>query len=471
MNQSKSKIVAVILAAGEGKRMKSKKSKVLQQVGGRAMIDAVIEAATGAGADEVVVVVGHMADQVIAHVGTRAQCVFQHERLGTGHAVLQAKAHFGVANATTDAAETTVLVLCGDTPIITKETLKKMLDTHRRDGNSGTFMTAITDNPFAYGRIVRGADGAVLKIVEEVDCTPEEAKIKELNSGMYCFKGADLLMALSQLGNNNNQGEYYLTDTLEILNRNHKRCGAYVVEEFDETMGVNDRSQLAVAEAIIRRRCAEKHMTNGVSIIDPLNTYIAEDAVIGMDTVIYPGTIIDAGVTIGEDCVIGPQARLTKAKIGDGVTINQSTVIESEIGDETKIGPFAYIRPNCKIGKGVKIGDFVEVKNATIGDKCAISHLTYVGDSDVGRNVNIGCGVVFVNYDGQQKHRSTIADNCFIGCNTNLVSPIQMGEGAYTAAGSTITEDVPAFALAIARERQVNKLDWVKTKGKVRKEK
>ena len=468
MIENKSKIVAVILAAGEGKRMKSKKSKVLQQVGGKAMIDAVISAAKGAGADEIVVVVGHMADQVVAHVEGRATCVYQNERLGTGHAVLQAKDFFGAAPTY---SAPTILVLCGDTPIITSETLKKMIESHRNEGNSGTFLTAITNEKYAYGRIVREADGSINRIVEEVDCTPEEAAIKELNAGMYCFKGDDLLLALSQLGNNNNQGEYYLTDTLEILNRNKKRCGAYVVEHFDETLGVNDRSNLATAEGIIKKRCAEKHMANGVSIIDPANTYISEDAVIGMDTVIYPGTIIDDGVTIGEDCKIGPNSRLSSTRIGDGVTVNNSIVVESEVGNNTKIGPFAYIRPGSKIGKDVKIGDFVEIKNSDIGDKCSISHLTYVGDSDVGRNVNIGCGVVFVNYDGQKKHRSLVADNCFIGCNTNLVSPIKIGEGAYTAAGSTITEDVPAFALAIARERQTNKLDWVKSKNKVREEK
>jgi len=458
------KVIAVILAAGEGKRMKSKKSKVLQQVGGRAMIDAVMDAAKGAGAQEMVVVVGHMADQVASHVQGRAKCVYQNERLGTGHAVLQAKDYLKNFDGL-------VLVLCGDTPIITSDTLKKMIETHINDKNNGTFMTAIAEDPFAYGRIVRGEDGSVQKIVEEVDCNEEEAKIKELNSGMYCFESKDLLMALDQLGNKNKQGEYYLTDTLEILNNNNKRCGAFVVGNFDETMGVNDRTQLAIAEGIIRERCAEKHMRAGVSIIDPYSTYISEDAVIGMDTVIYPGTIIEGGVKIGEDCVIGPNSRLTNSKIGNGVTINNTVVIDSSVGSKTKIGPFAYIRPGSKIGKEVKIGDFVEIKNSNIGDKSSISHLTYVGDSDVGRNVNIGCGVVFVNYDGQRKHRSNIGDNCFIGCNTNLVSPIQMGEGAFTAAGSTITEDVPDFALAIARERQVNKLDWVKLKDRVRSEK
>lgn len=456
--------IALIMAAGEGKRMKSSKSKVLHQVAGRCMLDAVLTAAEGAGAKEKIVIVGHLADQVEKHVGDGVTCILQREQLGTGHAVMQASDF--LAN-----RQGTLLVLCGDSPIITGETLKKMIVSHKENKNSGTFMTVVTDTPFGYGRIMFDEKGEPYDIIEEKDCNEEQKKLKEINAGMYCFEIQDVLKALKLLKNDNAQGEYYLTDVMKALKSLGLKAGTFRVESFDEIMGVNDRVQLSIAEKIIRKRCTEKHMRNGVTIIDPENTTICENAVIGKDTILYPGTIIETDVSIGEDCVIGPNTRITESEIGNHVTVMNSVVVSSKIGSKSKVGPFAYLRPGSVIGKGVKIGDFVEVKNAVIGDKSSVSHLTYVGDADLGRNVNMGCGTVCVNYDGQKKYRVKVGDNSFIGCNTNLVAPVNVGENAFTAAGSTITEDVPDFALGIARERQINKLNWVKIKGKLRKEK
>jgi len=455
-------VLAVILAAGEGKRMKSQKSKVLHKVAGKPIVEWVYNAIKEAGIDECIMVVGHKAEQVREYMQDKVKYVFQEEQLGTGHAVMQAEKYLA-------GREGYVFVLCGDAPLITSKTISETLKFHRDNNCSATVITAEKDDPSGYGRIVRDEDGNVLRIVEHKDADDRVRNIKEINSSMYCFTISSLLTALKKINNNNSQGEYYLTDTLEILINEGLKVGAVKVENSWEVLGINDRIQLAEVTEIMRRRILEEHMRSGVTVIDPASTYIDGGIHIGMDTIIYPGTILEGDTVIGENCVIGPNSRIVGSKIGNNVEITNSVVLESSIDDGTHVGPFAYIRPGSSVGKCVKIGDFVEIKNSNIGDDTKISHLTYVGDADVGENVNLGCGVVFVNYDGKKKHRTVVEDNAFVGCNTNLVSPVIVRENAYIAAGSTITEEVPKNSLAIARSRQVIKEDWVVKKGLLRK--
>ena len=449
------KLKAVILAAGEGKRMKSKLPKVLHKVQGKTMVDWVIDTARSSGADDICVVIGHGGEQVKETLKDRnVKFAVQREQLGTGHAVMQA------GDFIEDNAD--IIVFYGDTPLITAETIKKMLDYHRKEDNSITIISAIVDNPAGYGHIIRDENGLFVKNVEHKDATDEEKLVKEINTGIYCFKGTALKKGLSLLKNDNAQKEYYLPDTLEIILSDGGKVNAMVVDDADEFAGVNSRVQLAEAEAVMRNRINRYHMENGVTIIDPSRTYIDADVVIGCDTVLLPGVVIEGKTVIGEDCVVGPDSRLTDTKLGNGVKFQYSTAIESSVDDNTTVGPYAYIRPNCAIGKNVKIGDFVEVKNSNVGDGTKVSHLTYIGDSDVGERINFGCGTVTVNYDGNKKFRTVIGDDVFIGCNTNLVAPVKVGKGAYIAAGSTITDEVPENCLAIARERQINKTGWVK---------
>lgn len=456
-------LMAVILAAGEGKRMKSKKSKLLHKVGGSPLVECVYKEVKEAKADEIVLIVGHMAEQIKEYMGDKVLYAQQNERLGTGHAVMQAEEYL-------KGKDGNVLILCGDTPLITSETILQTLKTHEESNNSATVITAQLHNPSGYGRIIRDENGNVKKIVEDKDASPEEKKVNEINSGMYCFKINDLCEALGQLNNNNSQGEYYLTDTLEILIKRGMKVGALKVEDQKEVFGINDRMQLAEACQIQKMRTLNKLMKNGVTIIDPASTYIDDQVEIGMDSIIYPSTIIEGNTVIGEDCIIGPGCRIVNSKIQDSVEIKNSVIMESSVDSNTTVGPFAYLRPGSVIGKKVKIGDFVEIKKSTISDGAKISHLTYVGDAHIGKNVNLGCGVVVVNYDGKNKNKTVVGDNAFVGCNVNLISPVEVKNNAYVAAGSTITEEVPENALAIARNKQVIKEDWVVKKGINRKD-
>jgi len=455
-------LMAVILAAGEGKRMKSKKSKVLHMACGMTLIDWVYRSVKNAGVNETVVVVGHKAEDVKESMGDNVLYAYQDKQLGTGHAVMQTNEHF-------KGKEGQVLVLCGDTPLITSETISNTFEIHNKNNNSATVITAELQNPAGYGRIVRDKNNNVLKIVEDRDASSSEKNIKEINSGMYCFNIKDLEWALGELSNDNSQGEYYLTDTIEILIKKGLKVGAVKVDDRDEILGINNRVQLSMADGILRKRILTKHMENGVTIVDANNTYIDAGVKIGMDTVIYPGSMIQGQTEIGEDCIIGPSSRIVASKISKGVEVKNSVVLESSIDDNTCVGPFAYIRPGSTIGKNVKIGDFVEVKKSIIGDKTKLSHLTYVGDAEVGENVNLGCGVVVVNYDGKKKNKTKIGDNSFVGCNVNLISPVEVKSNAYIAAGSTITDEVPENSLAIARARQVVKEEWVIKKNMSRK--
>jgi len=452
-------ITAVILAAGEGKRMKSKNSKVVHKVCGKPIVKWVDRAAKEAGILDSIIVVGHKAEQVKKAMGEEANFALQEKQLGTGHAVMQCEGFLKGKSGT-------VMVLYGDTPLITSETLAETLKYHHDSNNVATVITAKVGDPTGYGRIVRGEGGQLKRIVEHKDANEEELKICEINSGMYCFNIENLLGALSKLSNDNSQGEYYLTDTLEILIAEGHKVGAYQTKNSDDILGINDRVQLYSAEQIMKKRINEGLMRNGVTIIDPNSAYIDADAKIGRDSIIYPNTIIEGAAEIGENCIIGPNSRIVESFIGDSCEVANSVVLESTIGNHTKVGPFAYIRPASTIGSKVKIGDFVEVKKSKIGDNTKISHLTYVGDAEVGKNVNLGCGVVFVNYDGKNKFKTVVEDDCFIGCNTNLVSPVVVRKGAYVAAGSTITEEVPKNSLAIARCRQSIKEDWAIKKGK-----
>ena len=444
---------SVILAAGMGTRMKSKMPKVLHKVCGKPLSKWVIDASKAAGADKVCAVVGHKAETVKEVLGDVCEFALQAEQKGTGHAVMQA-----IDVIKNSKGE--VVILNGDTPLITAETINKAIEYHKNNGNQATVITAILDDATGYGRIVRDNDGSVLKIVEQKDASEEEKKINEVNSGMYVFDAQSLVYALDKITPNNAQGEYYLTDTLEILLSAGKKIGGYAISDNDEIRGINDRVQLNEAEKIMQKRINEYHMRNGVTMRNPESVYIEDGVEIGNDTEICQNVTIKSGTKIGSDCVIGSGSMLDRAVIHDGVDVLSSVILESEVDEGTHVGPFAYIRTNCNVGKEVKVGDFVELKNSNIDDGTKISHLTYIGDSDVGKRVNFGCGTVTCNYDGKKKYRTTIGDDCFVGCNTNFVSPINVGDGVYIAAGSTITEDIPENSLSIARARQVNKEGW-----------
>ncbi|MGG3625393.1 bifunctional UDP-N-acetylglucosamine diphosphorylase/glucosamine-1-phosphate N-acetyltransferase GlmU [Bacillus gobiensis] len=446
---------AVVLAAGQGTRMKSKLYKVLHPVCGKPMVEHVADEALKLSLSKLVTIVGHGAEEVRKQLGSKSEYALQNEQLGTAHAVKQAKEHLANEKGTT-------IVICGDTPLITAETMEALLLEHKKQDAKATVLTALAEDPAGYGRIIRGAKGEVSKIVEHKDATPEERLVQEINTGTYCFDNEALFQALEQVSNDNVQGEYYLPDVIEILKNAGSSVAAYQTENFKETLGVNDRVALSMAEEYMRQRINKRHMQNGVSLIDPNNTYISPEAVIGRDTVIYPGTILKGKVAIGEDCLVGPNSELENCKVGDRSVIKQSVVSSSEVGNDVSIGPFAHIRPDSTIGNDVKIGNFVEIKKTQFGDRSKASHLSYVGDAEVGTDVNLGCGSITVNYDGKNKFLTKIEDGVFIGCNSNLVAPVTIQKGAYVAAGSTITETVPEDSLSIARARQVNKEDYVK---------
>ncbi|PAD19711.1 bifunctional UDP-N-acetylglucosamine diphosphorylase/glucosamine-1-phosphate N-acetyltransferase GlmU [Terribacillus saccharophilus] len=448
---------AVILAAGKGTRMKSKLYKVLHPVMGKPMVQHVTDQLNSLQLDKLITIVGHGAEDVKAQLGDVSEYALQEEQLGTGHAVLQAE-EFLKDN------EGVTVVLSGDTPLITGQTIQALLNHHEQQGASATVLTAKAPEPAGYGRVIRSDAGEVLRIVEHKDANAEELLVDEINTGTYCFDNKLLFQALHNVSNDNAQGEYYLPDVLELLKKDNKLVTAYQTPDFDETMGVNDRVALSQAEQIMKRRVNEQHMRNGVTIIDPDSTYISTDAVIEQDVTILPNTMILGKTVIKEDAIIGPNSEVKDVTIGSRTVVKQSVAHDSEIGNDVNIGPFAHIRPQAQLGDNVKIGNFVEVKKASIGEGSKVSHLSYIGDAEVGKDVNVGCGTITVNYDGKNKHLTKIEDNAFIGCNANLIAPVTVGEGALVAAGSTITKDVPADALSIARARQENKNSYLKNK-------
>lgn len=445
----------IILAAGHGTRMRSQKSKVLHQVCGKTILNYVVDASKGAGIKDVVVIVGYQAEEVKASLCPGIATTFQKDQLGTGHAVLQALPFFMDL-------EGNLIVLVGDAPLIRPETIEGLVTAHEVSGHGATVLTAEFKDPTGYGRMVKNHVGELIKIVEERDATKDEKKILEINSGMYCFDAQTLILALKELKTNNTQGEYYLTDVIQIIREMGKTIGTYITQDHEDIQAINSKVQLAEAEVIMRKRINIRLMEDGVVMIDPTTTYISCEAIVGQDSTLYPGVILEGKTVIGKDCLIGANSRLVNAEIGNHVTIQNSTILDSSVDDGTSIGPYAYIRPGSRIGKHCKVGDFVEVKNSTMADGAKAAHLSYIGDGDVGENVNIGCGTIFVNYDGKKKYRTIVEKNAFIGCNTNLIAPVIVKKGAYIAAGSTITDDVPEESLAIARARQVNKVGYLK---------
>jgi bifunctional UDP-N-acetylglucosamine pyrophosphorylase/glucosamine-1-phosphate N-acetyltransferase len=445
---------AVILAAGQGTRMKSALYKVLHPVCGKTMVQHVLDQVSKLDLAQIVTVVGHGAEKVKSTLGETSEYALQSEQLGTAHAVMQAASIL-------ENKEGTTIVICGDTPLITSETMSSLLAHHQETNAKATILTAKAEDPTGYGRIVRNEEGTVEKIVEHKDANELERSITEINTGTYCFDNQELFRALSNVSNDNVQGEYYLPDVIEILKKEGKIVSAYQTASFDETLGVNDRIALSQAEKIMKQRINKEHMRNGVSLIDPDHTYISAEAVIGRDTVIYPGTMILGETVIGENCIIGPNTEIKDCNVQNETTIRHSVAHDSEIGNHVAIGPFAHIRPSSSISDEVKIGNFVEVKKSTMGKGSKASHLSYIGDAEVGADVNLGCGSITVNYDGKNKFLTKIEDGAFIGCNSNLIAPVTVGKGAYVAAGSTVTNDVPEKALTVARARQINKENYV----------
>ena len=446
---------AVILAAGKGTRMQSKLYKVLHKVCDRTMVELVLDSLNNLEMQEVITVVGHGAERVKEVLGDRTKFVLQAEQLGTAHAVKVAKDELKDKEGTT-------IVMYGDTPLIRPETINSMLDHHENTNAKATVLTAIADDPFAYGRIIRDVNGKLVKIVEEKDATEQEKKIKEINSGIYCFDNKLLFEMLEKVKNDNKQGEYYLPDVLGLIREQKEIIETYLCEDFDETFGVNDRVALAYAESVMRNRINTKHMLAGVTLVDPTNTYIAPNAIIGRDTTIYPNVTIKSNTVIGEDCQIKPNSYLENVKIGNGVKVLSSTISDSKIGDFTSVGPYAHIRNNCELGEYVRVGNFVELKNTIYGDGSKTAHLSYLGDAEVGKNTNIGCGTITVNYDGKNKYKTKIGSDAFIGCNSNLIAPLEIGDGAVVAAGTTVTENAPDDTLVIARVKQENKMGYAK---------
>lgn len=448
-----SDLVTVILAAGKGTRMKSKLPKVLHKAGGKSMVQHVLDAARSAGAKRNIVVTGFGGEMVREALGNQAEFVEQKEQLGTGHAVQQTADLLAGENGT-------VMVLCGDTPLLTGALLKKLYDEHVAAGAKATVLTAIMPDATGYGRIIRLADGSVARIVEHKDATEAERQVQEVNSGIYCFAARELFDSLKQVNNDNAQGEYYLPDVLEILKKQGEKIWAVAADDYESTLGINSRLQLAGAEKILRRRKNEELMAEGVTIMDPSTTYIDCDVKVGHDTVIYPMTWLEGDTEIGEECEIGPSVRFQNVKAGNGVTGQFTYAHDCVMEDGVILGQFTHIRPDTRLAEKVKIGNFVEVKNSTIGKGSKLPHLSYIGDTDMGSGVNMGCGTITVNYDGKTKFRTKIGNDAFVGCNSNLVAPVEVEDGAYIGAGSTITKTVPTGTLAIARARQKNIDGW-----------
>nr|WP_062338887.1 bifunctional UDP-N-acetylglucosamine diphosphorylase/glucosamine-1-phosphate N-acetyltransferase GlmU [Herbidospora sakaeratensis] len=447
----------IVLAAGEGTRMKSATPKVLHEVCGRTLVGHMLHASRELGPERLIVVVGHAREQVSAHLSADfpdVTPVVQEQQNGTGHAVRMVLENVGVI-------EGTVLVVYGDTPLLRGSTLAGLLGEHSARGNAVTVLTAHVPDPTGYGRIVRGDDGAVLAIVEHKDATPEQLAIDEMNSGVYAFDGALLADAVKRVSTANSQGEEYLTDVLSILREDGHRVGAHVAADHVEVEGVNNKAQLAFVRRVLNDRILHEHMINGVTIVDPASTWIDADVRLEADAVVHPNTQLHGVCTVGTGAEIGPGCTLTDTVVGADAVVRNAVCDSAEIGPGASVGPFAYLRPGTRLGAKGKIGTYVETKNAVIGAGSKVPHLSYVGDATIGEGANIGAATVFVNYDGVDKHHTTVGDHARVGSDTMLVAPLTIGEGAYTAAGSVIVNDVPPGAMAVARGRQRNVEGWV----------
>ena len=440
----------VILGAGMGTRMKSQVPKVLHEVMGKPMIAHAVSALEEVGVEKIVVVTGHKAELVELCLGTRVMYARQETQLGTAHAVKMAE------DLLLDLEGTTVITY-GDVPLLTTETLEALFDQHEKSGAGMTLLTAIADDPTGYGRIIRSATDDIARIVEQKDANSEQLKIKEINSGVACYNNIALFKALQKVRPNNNQKEYYLTDVVEILAGMGHIIEGLISDDFEETLGVNDRLQLADASRNMQMRINKKHMVNGVTFTDPTTAYIEKDVKIAEDVIIEPNVYLKGNTTVATGAIIGSGSHLDNANIGVGVHVQASYISDSTVGDVSTVGPFAHIRANSHIGHQARIGNFVEVKNATLGDGVKSGHLAYVGDAEIGARTNVSCGVITANYDGKNKFKTIVGSDVMIGSNVNLVAPVEVGDRAYIAAGSTVTKNVPSEALAIARSKQTNK--------------
>ena len=459
-----SRVAALILAAGKSTRMKSNRPKALHALLGQPLLRWAVDAAQGAGASRTILVVGHQADLVREAMGPDLEYVLQAEQKGTGHAVLMAESLLRDWDGP-------LLVLPGDAPLLSDSLLEALLAHHTHSGAAATLLTAVLDDAGAYGRIVRDDEtGRVQAIVEARDASPEQLQIREISTSVYAFDPAALFDALSQITPQNAQGEYYLTDAVALLAASGRIVEALVSPDADVVRGVNTRPELVELRALMQARIHHAHGLAGVTILDPLTTHIDAAVKIGPDTTIHPFTLLSGVTDIGEDCEIGPGARISDSRLGNGVSVRDSHVTASEVGDECRIGPFANLRPGSVLGQKVKIGDFVELKNAVLGDGVSAGHLSYLGDAEIGPRTNIGAGTITCNYDGVDKHRTIIGADAFVGTHSTLVAPVTLGEGAWTAAGSAITENVPAGALGIGRARQVNKEGWARAKKRHKSE-
>ena len=455
-------IHVVVLAAGKGTRMKSQVPKVLHGISGFSLIERVLRTADALAPASITLVVGHGADEVKGSLSSRAnvQFVVQEQQLGTGHALLQARplleGKSGVA-----------ILLSGDVPLLTSNTLRSLIETHTQCEAAATVVTANMPRPFGYGRIVR-TNGRIAKIVEERDASPAQKKITEINSGIYAFDLAPLFGALDSVGTSNNQGEYYLPDLVAIYRKQKRTVATWTVEHAEEIRGINSRTELAEVSAMVRQQKNEELMAAGVTLIDPATTYVDSDVVIGADTVIHPCVFLEGSTKIGAACEIHAGSRIVNSTLGDRVCVRNHTVVtDSTVEAGSFIGPFAHIRPGSQVGEGAHIGNFVELKKTAMGKGAKANHLAYLGDSTIGAATNIGAGTITCNYDGEKKHQTTIGEKVFVGSNTTLVAPITLADGAYIAAGSTITKDVPPGALGIARARQVIKEHYANRKHDV----
>lgn len=443
-------LYAAVLAAGQGTRMKSDLLKVLHPLAGRPMAEHVLRAAKGAGITDFLVVVGHQAEKVKAALGEDLTYVYQREQKGTGHAVMQCEAALA-------GREGDLLVLYGDNPLLDARTITDLIAAHRETGADATALTAMMPDPTGLGRIVRDAAGQFLKIVEEKDASPEERGLRECMSGIFCFKMPLVFDLLRTIRPNNSQGEFYLVDVLGKLVEMGRPVSISVASDYRTVIGPNTRQGLAQAEAVMRERVLDRLMSEGVTVIDPKNTYIHDTVAIGRDTVVLPFTFIEGRVTVGERCRIGPSARIVDSVIGSEVTVDMSVVEESRVESGARIGPFAHLRPKSVIGERAEIGNYAETKNTTVGAGAKAHHHCYLGDSSIGEGANIGAGVVVVNYNGVAKNPTQIGARAFVGCNVNLIAPVTVGDDSYVAAGSTINREVPSGSLAIGRARQENK--------------
>ena len=446
---------AIILAAGKGTRMKSDLPKVLHKVAGISMLEHVFRSVNAINPEKTVTVIGHKAELVEQVLAGQTDFVRQTEQLGTGHAVMMAEPVLENLTGQT-------LVIAGDTPLITGESLKNLIDFHINHKNVATILTAEADNPFGYGRIVRNQHGEVLKIVEQKDASDFEQQIKEINTGTYVFDNARLFEALKNINTNNAQGEYYITDVIGIFRENGEKVGAYTLNDFDESLGVNDRVALATAEGVMRRRINQQHMVNGVSFVNPDATYIDVDVEIAPEVQVEANVTLKGQTKIGAETILTNGTYIVDSVIGERTVITRSMIEESSVADGVTVGPYAHIRPGSSLAKDVHVGNFVEVKGSSIGENTKAGHLTYIGNSEVGANVNFGAGTITVNYDGQKKYKTIIGDNVFVGSNSTIIAPVELGDNSLVGAGSTITKDVPADAIALGRGRQINKEDYAK---------